>query len=204
MRRTTPTTELKAGAVTPSPTAKLVFSELVKTWRERPKVRRYWDEGERHDIHIASLDNPIGFPGATAVATVGLSDHDLGMGPVRVELIGAFPMTFAHAANVASTCAFNAFKDRLPTRPDAIHPRVIELYWGAAPLPHILMADPFLWEEDGPHTIEIEGFSIAWLMMVPIAESERLFALQHGVNALRYRLEEANADVLNMARPAVA
>jgi hypothetical protein len=190
--------------MTPSANTKLAFNELARLWGERPRVFQHWDEGERNSIHVASLDDPSGFFDVTGVGTLGLSDHDLGMGPVRVELVGAFPRSFADAGNVAATCAFNAFKDRMPTRPDAVHPRVMELYRSDTPLPHVLLADPFLWDDEGPHTIRCDGFSIAWLMMVPIAESERLFALQHGPRALSYRLEIANADVLDLMRPAVA
>jgi hypothetical protein len=189
--------------MTPSPNAKQVFEELSRTWKSRPRVFQHWDPSEENSIHIASLDDPAGLFDVTGVGTVGLSDHDLGMGPLRVELIGAFPRSFKDAANVAATCAFNAFKDRMPTRPDTIHPRAVELYRSNTPLPHIMLGDPFLWEPDGPVTLQAAGFRIAWLMMVPIAESERLFALQNGPRALADRLEKANADVLDLTRPAV-
>ena len=100
----------QAVRMTVTPNAKLAFNELTRVWGSRPKVFRHADESERSSINIASLnDNPC--EGVTAVGTVGLSDHDLGLGPVRVELIGAFPSSFNEGVNVAATCAFNAFKD---------------------------------------------------------------------------------------------
>lgn len=186
-----------------SENARLAYDELARTWRCRPQVFRHFDPDEQYGIFIASLEEEPSLRDATAVGTVGLSDHDLGMGMVRVELIGAFPRAFKDGPNVAATCAFNAFKDRMPTRPGAIHPRVVELYRPATSVPHILLADPFLWGDDGPHTLQLGQLRIAWLMMVPITEPERVFALTNGPDALSDKLAMASADILDLARTSV-
>lgn len=171
----------------------------MRTWGAQPTVFRYGDDAEQHYIDIAScLDQSI--HGCTAVGTVGLSDHDLGLGPVRVELIGAFPTAFEAAPNIAATCAFNAFKDGVPTRPDAIHPNVLRLYAASTVLPHILLTDPFLWE-DGPRTLGEASFQIAWLMMIPISDNERLLADREGVDKLTALLEQKQIDILDLNRP---
>jgi hypothetical protein len=186
----------------PTANAKQAFNELTRVWGARPKVFRHADDEERNFINIASLEgSPVA--GVTAVGTVGLSDHDLGLGDVRVELVGAFPSTFAEGVNVAATCAFNAFKDGLTTRPDAIHPNVLNLYRDEAKLPHVLLVDPFLWQ-DGPSTFAADGANVAWLMMVPISEGERRFASEAGVGALTARFEEAQIDIFDLDRQEVA
>jgi hypothetical protein len=185
-----------------TPTAKLAAKELFRTWGRRPRIVRHWDERENYSIAVAECENsPI--DGVTAVGTVGLSDRDLGMGPVRVELIGAFPAVFEHGPNVAATCAFNAFKDGVPTRPDAIHPHVLSLYLPEPTLPHIMMVDPFLWHE-GPETLVCDDFQIAWLMMVPISEKERLFAEQKGPDVLTSLFERHQIDIYDLYRASVA
>lgn len=162
---------------------------------------RHLDADETNSIHIAVLEDEPEF-GGTAVGTLGLSDHDIGLGSVRVELIGAFPAEFAYAANIAATCAFNAFKDGMPAVPDAIHPRVMELYDSSTPLPHIMLVAPYLWA-DGPNTVECGELKVAFLMMVPISESERLFALKNGPDALTTLFEEKEIDVFDLRRPSV-
>ena len=184
-----------------SATAKLAAKELLRTWGRKPRVIRHWDERENYSIHVAQCENsPI--EGITAVGTAGLSDHDLGMGPVRVELIGAFPAAFEDGPNVAATCAFNAFKDGAPTRPDAIHPHVLSLYLREPTLPHIMMVDPFLWH-NGPATLTCDDFQIAWIMMIPISETERLFAERCGPDPLTALFEKHQIDIYNLSRASV-
>lgn len=185
----------------PSENAKLAFNELARLWGSRPKVFRHGDDAESNFVNIAHLENaPI--EGVTAVATLGLSDHDLGLGQVRVELIGAFPSSFKEGVNVAATCAFNAFKDGVRTVPEAIHSSVLSLYRSKPALPHVMLVDPFLWS-DGPSTLEARGNKIAWLMMVPISDSERVFAIEYGGAALASRFEEAQIDIFDLDRVSV-
>jgi hypothetical protein len=187
--------------MSPSETAKLAFNELVRVWGARPKVFRHGDEAERHFVNVAHLqDCPVA--GVTAVATVGLSDHDLGLGSVRTELIGAFPSSFEQGVNIAATCAFNAFKDGVRTMPDAIHPNVVSVYRTNSALPHIVLVDPFLWD-NGPATLDAGGFKIAWLMMVPISETERAFAIDKGAAALTARFEQEQIDIFDLDRSPV-
>jgi antitoxin YqcF len=181
---------------------KLAARELMRTWGAKPEVFRHWDEDKRNFVDVATCRNsPV--EGVTAAGTLGLSDHELGLNGVRVELIGAFPREFAHGANVLATCAFNAFKDSHPVRPGAIHPDVLSLYRSSPPLPHVLFVDPFLWD-DGPHTLTIEGLALAWLMAVPISEGERRFAEEQGADALTSRFEDRKIDIFDLCRPAVA
>lgn len=185
----------------PSDSARAAHAELVRVWGARPKVFRHADEGELNSINIASLrDDSLG--GATAVATLGLSDHDLGLGSLRVELVGAFPEDFGEGPNVAATCAFNAFKDGFPVLPDAVHRGVVAMYRPSASVPHILLTDPFLWQS-GPATLELDDIRIAWLMMVPIAESEMQFADANGFAELARLMQAADADILDLQRTSV-
>jgi hypothetical protein len=180
---------------------KLVARELYRTWGNKPRIMRHYDEDESHSISVAQCENSP-FDGITAVGTVGLCDHDLGMGPVRVELIGAFPTSFEYAPNVAATCAFNAFKDGAPTRPDSVHANVLALYGAGSDLPHILMADPYLWA-DGPNTLAYDDFRIAWLMMIPISEAERVFADTRGADILTTVFEKQQIDIFDLSRASV-
>ena len=188
-------------SMNPSVNAKLAFNELVRLWGSRPKVFRHGDDAESSFVNIAHFeDSPV--DGVTSVATLGLSDHDLGLGRVRVELIGAFPSSFKEGVNVAATCAFNALKDGVRTAPNAVHSSVLSLYRTHVALPHIMLVDPFLWD-NGPSTLDAAGVKIAWLMMVPISDSERVFAIEHGGAALGSRFEQAQIDIFDLDRRSV-
>lgn len=184
-----------------SSNARAVARELTRIWGAKPKVFRHGDETESHYIPVAHcLNTPV--DGVASVGTIGLSDHDLGLGSVRVELVGAFPASFEQAPNVVATCAFNAFKSGWPTRPDAIHADVVRMYRPGATVPHVLLTDPFLWD-DGPVILDLDDFKVAWLMMVPISESERRFAETNGASALTEMFEQSNIDIFDLERDSV-
>ena len=173
----------------------------MRTWGARPNIFRHGDETEIHSIFVAHcIDTPV--QGVIAIGTVGLSDHDLDMGPVRVELVGAFPASFQQAPNIAATCGFNAFKDGWSTRPDAVHVNVVRMYRPSTTVPHVLLTDPFLWP-DGPQTLDLDEFKIAWLMMVPISESELRFTEETSVAALTALFEQRQIDIFDLERDPV-
>jgi antitoxin YqcF len=185
----------------PTSNAKAAAKELARTWAARPTVYRHYDENEQNHIDIAScLDTPT--QGCVGVGTVGLSNHDLGMRELRVELVGSFAMSFVDAANVAATCAFNGFKDGMPIKPDTVHPDVVKLYDQSTTVPHILLTDPFLWQE-GPLTLTDGELKIAWLMMIPISDSELAFANGHGFAKLTDLFEQHQIDIFDLKRLSV-
>jgi hypothetical protein len=181
-----------------SDNARAAHQELTRIWGSKPKVFRHGDGAEKNFIMIADHDDsPV--RGVRAVGTLGLSDHDLGGGSLRVELVGAFPASFQEAPNIAATCAFNGFKDGLPIRPDSVHRNVMGLYLPKSTVPHVLLTDPFLWD-DGPATLELGAMTIAWLMMVPISETELAFANSNGVGMLTSIFEERQIDIFDLNR----
>ncbi len=184
-----------------SKNAKAAFSELARISGQRPKVSKFYDEAEGHSVMVAECENtPV--EGMIGVSSLGLSDHEIGLADLRVELIGAFALQFEEAANVVATCAFNAIKDGWAVTPDSVHPNVIRMYHPSTTVPHALLTDPFLWE-NGPQTLDCDELKIAWLMMVPIAEAELAFAEIHGMLALTNRLAEEQVDIADLDRKSV-
>lgn len=106
------------------------------------------------------------------------------------------------APNIAATCAFNAFKDGFETRPDVVHRGVMQMYVPDTSVPHIMFANPFLWP-DGPKTLDVGDIKIAWLMMVPIAESELQFADAYGFEELNRLMAMEQVEFLDPHRSAV-
>jgi hypothetical protein len=181
---------------------KYAARELARTWGGgQPKVYRHWDEPEENWIGITTRpDCP--WDGVTAFGTLGLSEHSLGFGnDLRVEIIGACATT-TDLSNVLATCAFNVIKDSWPMRPGAIHNGALSMYDLSKTLSHMMFVDPFLWN-DGPETLHLEGRTIAWLMAVPVSESELVYAELHGPDALTSLFEKRQIDIFNINRPPV-
>lgn len=177
--------------------------ELARTWGGgRPTVHRHWDEPEENWVGIASrADCP--WDGVTAYGTLGLSDHSQGFdNDLRVEIIGACA-TSTDLSSVLATCAFNVIKNAWPMRPGAIHNDVLRMYGLSRTLAHVMFVPPFLWN-DGPETLHLEGRTIAWLMAVPISESELLYAERSSSDALSTLFEDRRIDICDINRlPAI-
>jgi hypothetical protein len=187
--------------MTASDNAKLALAELTRVWRETPKIERHTLENDPDFIDIASSPNSS-VAGIVSYSTLGLCDHDIGLTRVRLELMAAFRSNFEEGPHVLATCAFNAFKGGVPTRPDVIHQGAVAIYQPESPLPHVLLTDPFVWNP-GPNILDIPEGKLGWLMIVPISDAERLFAAQHGVPRLTKLFEERRIDILNPERASV-
>lgn len=85
--------------------------------------------------------------------------------------------------------------------PGYIVRNIIEQYVEETEMKHILLTDPFLWDE--ANRFQYEDISIAWLMAVPISESELSYATKHGGKALEELFEEKDIDIFNLYREPV-
>ena len=66
---------------------------------------------------------------------------------------------------------------------------------------HILLTDPFLW--DDAKSFQHDNILIAWLMAVPISETELLYANNYGVGALEELFDEKDIDIFDLYREPV-
>ncbi len=183
--------------------AQQIARVLADTFRvgptTQPEIRRYGDESDKSTVDLlCCADSPM--EGVTAYGTVRLSDHGLGAASdLRVEIIGAFPTALPAFANVMATCAFNVINHGAPLRPGMIHGQAMGLYDLSTTLRHVMFVSPFLWG-DRPETLKLPDRTVAWLMAVPITEAERLYAAEHGSNALEQLFERENINVLDPNR----
>ena len=78
---------------------------------------------------------------------------------------------------------------------------MISMYNDNLTMKHIMFETPFMWDElksldDGENTV-------AWLMPIPISDSELQYAQEYGVEALETLLEEKEADICDVNREPV-
>lgn len=59
---------------------------------------------------------------------------------------------------------------------------------------------PFLWDIESQ---SFENVLVVWLQVVPISESERLYAVENGPEALDRLFDEYQIDVFNVYRKSV-
>lgn len=55
----------------------------------------------------------------------------------------------------------------------------------------------------GFKTIEFEDRKIAWLLIIPISNQEKDYAIANGGDALETKFEEADIDIFNLKRKSV-
>jgi hypothetical protein len=168
----------------------------------RPPVTRFWDNNHVSSVFLLeATDSPV--EGVTSVSTVGLSDHSLDLmvdgKQLRVELVGACASDTAVFPNMLSTCAFYVINSHHRCGPGAIFENVVSMYDSCLDMKHVLLVPPFLWEKEF-ETLEFPDRTVTWLQVVPISEGERLYALEHGAEALENLLEEREIDVLDLHR----
>jgi hypothetical protein len=60
---------------------------------------------------------------------------------------------------------------------------------------------PFLWED--LKTMEFDGVKVAWLMAIPISESEYQFAIENTTDKLGELFEENDIDYFDLNRKPV-
>lgn len=169
-----------------------------------PRVAKYHDDAEEKEVDILSI---AGAPedGAVTLATIGLSDHDLGLTaggkPLRIELVMVQREGQDLAPNILATSAFDIIDNAEPVRPDDVLEDQIPEYYPQSPMKHLLLADPFIW--DLP-TLELPDRLVAFLHAVPIGPGELSVAERDGIDSLLSLLEEHDVDVSDLMRDPVA
>jgi antitoxin YqcF len=165
-------------------------------------VRRYWDEPENSSIDLLRCeDRPE--EGVTSFGTIGLSARERGDGQGRTELVGACRTRFPYFDNIISTVAFNVINSGWACEVGALHNDVVTMYEASPTLEHVILLLPSLWGRTFP-PLELPDRTVNWLMVMPISESEFVYAEQHGAAALVRQLEESGAELTDLHRaPAI-
>jgi antitoxin YqcF len=184
---------------------KIIAQHAAKAFGGKPKVSRYWDDNHNSFVDLlVAEDRPQ--RGVDSYATIGLSDHPLMKGneeyAARVELLGACGSQFAKFDNIIATAAFFIINSKRFCYPGAVFPDIVGMYKASKSLEHLFFAPPFLWE-DRLKTLPLKGTKVAWLLIVPISENERLVAEKKGSEILESLFLEAQIDIFDLERASV-
>ncbi len=180
-----------------------VARALATALGARPEVRRYHDDSRESSVGLASLvDHPV--PQVTTFATIGLSDHPLPGSvkpPLGVELMGVCTSKVAKFANVIATAAFFVINNRWRCEPGSVFPNVVTRYLDT-PFKHLMFVPPFYWDDLQSRVVEHK--TVAWLLAVPISDTEFKFVDKNGSEALEDLLERNESEIFDLNRPSVA
>lgn len=191
---------------TASEADKAIYRTLAAAFgHERPAAFEYWDDDHRANVHVVTAeDSPD--EGATSYGTLGLSNHPLILDDeeigVRMEILGACASDVEFFGNVVATAAFNMINSGMAIVPGAIQPNVVTMYDADVSMKHLLFLPTFLWDEE-PDTLQLPDKTVAFLYALPIAESERAYLTEHGLDALAGLFDDDQINVYDIDRPPV-
>lgn len=70
-------------------------------------------------------------------------------------------------------------------------------------LPHLLLHEPFLWEDSDFASRTLSRKTVAWVLGMPVSQAEGQYCYEHGFNALDELFMEAQPDLFDTQRPSV-
>ena len=180
-----------------------IAQEEKKIIGGKPTVYRYWDSGNIKfvDLYMAD-DRPD--EGVKTCAAIGLSKTDIQLESdnkdLRIELVGACDNSIEFFPNIIATTAFEIMDKGESCYGDIID-NVISEYVKDSEMAHAYLMSPFLWED--LDTIEFPDKWVTWLLVVPISEKEKKYAIRNGYDALEDLFVEKQIDIYDIHRTSV-
>ncbi len=165
-----------------------------------PKVERFYNEDESKTIDIMTCTGGK-YKDIITLATIGLSGMDIGLSingtPLRVELMITGLAGNDALGNVLSTAAFGVMDDGYCNYGMVIR-NVFSDNGIQSLLNHVVLLSPVFWENY--EVLSAEDRTVAWLLAIPISESEYAFIEKNGIAAFDKLLEDKGADVFDFNR----
>ena len=182
---------------------KIIAQKELEAIGGTPKVYCYNNEEGNKSVDILScMDRP--FKDIVSYGTIGLSDYDIGKTSddkkLRIELLGACDIGEELFPNIISSAVFDIM-ERENCGYGHIILNVVSEYYNNCEMKHLYLMNPFFWED--MKTIEFDDRKVTWLLIVPISESEKEYAITNGYDALETKFEEADIDIFDLKRKSV-
>jgi len=186
---------------------KEIARRVASVFGGNPAVQRFYDESDEHFVDIlASHDAPQ--EGLTSYSTIGLSDWGLFLDgkeyPARVELVGACESSVRCFEEVLATAAFCIINTKWFCAPGVIFEDVVAVHQCSKTMRHLMLIPPFLWDGQlETLTLEFPKKTVAWLLAVPVSQSELEYASKNGPDKLEDLFEQEQIDIFDIDREPV-
>lgn len=165
----------------------------------KPEVNRFYNADNTKSIDVLSVNDAES--DRTTCATIGLNDVDIGLTvedkSLRVELIATAYLEADQLGCIISSIAFDIIDAGVCTHGMVI-PNVVNAYIKDTEMKHALLMSPVFWPEY--KTLEDDDSIVAWLMMIPISDSERTYIEKNGIDSFDRLIELKKSDVLDYNR----
>ncbi len=153
---------------------------------------------------VTAVDSPE--RGMVSCGTVGFMAHDMGLKAegrsLRAEMVMAGPSTEESLPELLVSCALGLAHSGRSCGHAKVVPDIVPATYSTHDLRHALFTVPFLW--DGPEMVRFDDVLVAWLLVVPISDAERTYAVERGVDALEEVFRRDGVNVFDLDRePAV-
>lgn len=169
----------------------------------KPNVVRHYNDDESKKIDIMTSNTGV-IKGIPTCATIGLNQTDIGLSvkgkTLRVELVAVCDLNPEILGSILANISFEVM-DKKSCAYGMLIPNVISFYVKETELKHVVLMSPVFWPEY--QVLEDEECTIAWLMAVPITDSEKKYIEKNGVADFDSFLEIKKIDVINMRREAI-
>jgi hypothetical protein len=182
---------------------KAIAKAALQAFGGKPNVSKYWDAANESNVDLLTAVRPD--EDIVSYATIGLSDHSIDYHvdgtPLRLEIVGACAAKFNQYPNLLATCAFSIINSKFSICPGKIFRDMIEMYYPESQMKHVLFVSPALWED--LKTLEFPDKKVAWLLAVPIAENEYLYAQEKGTEMLEELFEQKEIQIFDIERKSI-
>lgn len=168
-------------------------------------IDRYYDKDKSSSIDIFTCDDPL-YPRIKICGTIGVSDHpnriemdDNSFKDIPIELLIGGYTEFNMLADILSTLGFYITNKGWECQPGSVFMRVVEMYYEATEMKHIMFISPFLWE-DKLEPLKLETKTVHWLLCIPISDKELEYKMENGTSALEDIFQEKDIDIFDINR----
>lgn len=157
----------------------------------------------RPTVFVVEAGNRPG-PGLTTYASVGISGNPLPNHEdwLRTETVCVSDTSFPWIKDLLSGIEEGLRNSAWPLAPYSVLTDIITPYNSSLSTKHLLLTPPLLWKES-LREFTFSGRKIAWLMLIPITDSELQFSRKHGTDELTRALIKGDVDAANWNRTAI-
>lgn len=180
---------------------KVFAKTLVEVLGGKPTIQRHYSAIQKTPLDILKCsDTPQ--RNLCTYSTLGLRNTPLVPDEMefktRVELLAVMESRIADFDLVLATAAYRVIEDRWFCGPGVIFPDLLKEFNLSNTMEHLYFTSPFLWPT--LKTKKYEHFDLAWLLVIPISESERQYAKSKSPDALEATFEAKDIDIFDINR----
>lgn len=165
-----------------------------------PDVHEYHNKNKSRSIDILTclIEMDDKSKSYTSLSTIGLSEVDLIQKNIRVELAMAGEPYNESYAKILSNTAFKIQQNEECYYGLIVENVIDKSYKTKSSLKHVVLLRPAYWKKY--KKLEMDEYSIVWLQVIPITDSEKKFIESNDIDKFDDILAKNKVDVIDLHR----